>query len=100
MMARGNGMAAFVLAAALNGAAGAMYAIVGVAGTTTVTKLAPSNIQGAALGAYNAVVGVGIVVGGILGGVIAASLGWYTVVGATSALIAVASLILWRLKVK
>ena len=100
MMARGNGMAAFVLAAALNGAAGAMYAIVGVAGTTTVTKLAPSNIQGAALGAYNAVVGVGIVVGSVLGGLIAASLGWYAVVAATSALIAAASLILWRLKVK
>jgi MFS family permease len=100
LMARGDHVAAFVLAAALNGAAGAMYAILSVAGTTTVTKLAPSSIQGAALGAYNAVVGVGIVVGGVLGGVIAGAFGWYAVVGVTSALIAVASLILWRLKVR
>ena len=98
LVARGDGTAAFVLAAALNGAAGAVYAIIGVAGTTTVTRLAPSNLHGEALGAYNAVVGVGIVVGGVLGGVIAASLGWYAVVATTSALIAVASLILWRLR--
>ena len=91
---------AFALAAGLNGLAGAMYALISVAGTTTVTRLAPENIHGEVIGAYNAVIGVGIVVGGVIGGVVAATYGWWAVLAVTGGFIALAALLLAMIEMR
>ncbi len=96
----GRDRLAFVLAACLNGLAGAMYAIIAVAGTTTVTRLAPESIHGEVIGAYNAVVGVGIVVGGAIGGVVAVSYGWWAVLAVTGGFIALAAFLLATIEIR
>jgi MFS family permease len=96
----GHGTLAFAIAAGLNGALGAMYALIAVAGTTTVTRLAPEAVHGEAVGAYNAVVGVGVVVGGVVGGLVAAHLGWWTLLLVTGVFIALAALLLASIDIK
>jgi len=96
----GRDRLAFVLAAGLNGLAGAMYALVAVSGTTTVTRLAPESIHGEVIGAYNAVVGVGIVVGGVIGGIVAGSFGWWAVLAVTGGFIALAAFLLALIEIR
>jgi MFS family permease len=96
----GRNHLAFALAAGLNGLAGAMYALISVAGTTTVTRLAPENIHGEVIGAYNAVIGVGIVVGGVIGGVVAATYGWWAVLAVTGGFIALAAFLLATIEIR
>ncbi len=83
----------FVLALVFNGAIGAMFSIVSVAGITTALDLSPRRGKGEAIGAYNSVTGLGMIAGGLLGGVIAATWGYHAVVWSTGA-ISVAAIVL------
>ncbi len=89
---------AMLLAMILNGLTGLMFSIVSVAGVTSVTDLAPETIRGEAVGAYNAVTGLGMIAGGFLGGAIASLAGFYAVAVATGLLTAVAVGMLYRLR--
>ncbi len=88
--------AAFGLSLALNGLAGALFAIVSVAGITTALDLSPRRGKGEAVGAYNSVIGLGMIVGGLLGGVIASIAGYGVVALTTGAITALAVVILLK----
>lgn len=89
----GHGWAAFALAMALNGAVGAFFSIVSVAGVTTALDLSPRRGKGEAVGAYNSVLGLGMIAGGFLGGLIASMAG-YIVVSVTTGLFSVVAIAL------
>jgi MFS family permease len=89
----GHGWAAFALVMALNGAVGAFFSIVSVAGVTTALDLSPRRGKGEAVGAYNSVLGLGMIVGGFLGGLIASMAG-YVVVSVTTGLFSVVAIAL------
>jgi MFS family permease len=99
-MAVGQPLVAFAIVIAVNGATGLMFTIVNVAGMTTASELAPEPIRGEVLGAYNAIIGLGSIVGGFLGGAIAAAAGYYAVGVATAMLTVVSIMILWNLRFK
>jgi MFS family permease len=85
-IALGLPLIAFAGVMILNGLIGAMFSIVSVAGITSVLDLSPPSVRGEAVGAYNSVTGLGMIVGGVTGGVIAASMGFVAVAIATSLL--------------
>jgi MFS family permease len=87
---------AFGLSLLLNGLAGAMFAVVSVAGITTALDLSPRRGKGEAVGAYNSVTGLGMIVGGLLGGVVASVAGYLAVALVTCAISLVAVIILLK----
>ncbi len=87
---------AFGLSLLLNGLAGAMFAVVSVAGITTALDLSPRRGKGEAVGAYNSVTGLGMIVGGLLGGVVASVAGYLAVALVTGAISLVAVVILLK----
>ncbi len=96
-MARGMEGLVFALVLALNAGTGAMFSIVSVAGITTALDLSPPRIRGEAVGAYNAVTGMGTIVGGFLGGTIAVMAGYTAVALVTGAITVVAIALLLRI---
>jgi MFS family permease len=79
---------------------GIAFTIINIAGTTTASEIAPEEVRGEAVGAFNGMMGVGAIIGGILGGAIAVFLGYYWV-NMVSVLISAAALgILLKLKIK
>ena len=86
--------AAFLLVLVLNGAIGALFSIVSVAGITTALDLSPRRGKGEAVGAYNSVTGLGMIAGGLLGGVIASGWGYLAVFWSTAVISAVAVILL------
>ncbi len=94
----GYGWAAFALVTSLNGVTGAFFSIVSVAGITTALDLSPRRGKGEAVGAYNAVTGVGTILGGIAGGIIASTAGYYAVGFTTGCLSVVAIALLLRVR--
>jgi MFS family permease len=94
----GYGWTAFVLVMALNGMTGAFFSIVSVAGVTTALDLSPRRGKGEAVGAYNSVLGLGMIVGGFLGGLIASTTGYVAVSVTTGLLSLVAITLLLRVR--
>lgn len=94
----GYGWAAFALVTSLNGVTGAFFSIVSVAGITTALDLSPRRGKGEAVGAYNAVTGVGTILGGLAGGLIASTAGYYAVAFTTGCLSVVAIALLLRVR--
>ncbi len=94
----GHGWAAFALVLALNGMTGAFFSIVSVAGITTALDLSPRRGKGEAVGAYNSVLGLGMIAGGFLGGLIASTAGYVAVSLTTGVLSAVAISLLLRVR--
>jgi MFS family permease len=94
----GHGWAAFALVLALNGMTGAFFSIVSVAGITTALDLSPRRGKGEAVGAYNSVLGLGMIAGGFLGGLIASTSGYVAVAVTTGVLSAVAIALLLRVR--
>jgi MFS family permease len=90
----------FGLALLLTGMTGALFSIVSVAGITTALDLSPRRARGEAVGAYNSVTGMGMIVGGLLGGAIAGSLGYHALFWTTGivSVVAVALLLAVRFK--
>jgi MFS family permease len=89
-------MLAFATVLVLNGLIGSMFSIVSVAGVTTAMDLAPRQARGEALGAYNAVTGLGMIAGGVLGGIVATLGGYFTVAITTGFLTLVAMALVRR----
>jgi len=85
---------AFGLSLLLNGLAGAMFAVISVAGITTALDLSPRRGKGEAVGAYNSVTGLGMIVGGLLGGLVASVAGYLAVALVTGVITLVAVIIL------
>jgi MFS family permease len=79
---------------------GIAFTIINIAGTTTASEIAPEKVRGEAVGAFNAMMGVGAIVGGVLGGAIATFLGYYWVNIVALLISAVALGILLKLKIK
>ncbi|MFC4359983.1 MFS transporter [Halobium salinum] len=74
--AMGLGTAGLVGVGALFAVVGVTWAVIAVTGTGLVSRLAPADTRGEALGAYTAVGGVGGGVGSALGGVAAEGVGY------------------------
>ena len=87
---------AFGLSLLFNGLAGAMFAVISVAGITTALDLSPRRGKGEAVGAYNSVTGLGMIVGGLRGGVVATVAGYQAVALVTGAITFVAVIILLK----
>ncbi|WP_336037666.1 MFS transporter [Halobacterium yunchengense] len=66
---------------------GLTWAVVAVAGTSIVARLAPPAIRGDALGAYAALGGLGTAAGSVLGGALASAHGYVVAFVAASALV-------------
>jgi MFS family permease len=95
---QGLHLAGFGLILLFNGLLGAMFSIVSVAGITTALDLSPKRGKGEAVGAYNSVMGMGMILGGLMGGLIASIHGYHAVVLTTGALSVVAIFILLRVR--
>jgi MFS family permease len=65
-----------VLIFVMMGTSGFLWAFVGVASTTLVTKAAPPDAKGENVGIFNAVVSVGGILGALTGGYVALTLGY------------------------
>lgn len=95
---QGLDVAGFGLVLVLNGLLGALFSIVSVAGITTALDLSPRRGKGEAVGAYNSVMGMGMIVGGLMGGLIASTAGYQVLALTTGVLSVVAVLILLRVR--
>jgi MFS family permease len=77
---------------------GATWAMTNVTAQGIVIKLAPENAQGQALGVYNALIGVGWILGSLLGGYVAGGLGYLAAFSLAAAFLLGALLNLYRLR--
>jgi len=75
------------VAIALHAGVGLCWALINVAGSTLVSRLAPENGRAEAFGTYNAVQGFGSILGPLLGGFAAQYLGYAMAFGASVGLI-------------
>jgi len=71
----------------LHAGVGLCWAMINVAGSTLVSRLAPQGGRAEALGAYNAMQGFGSIVGPLLGGLVAGVYGFGWAVGASVAFV-------------
>jgi MFS family permease len=94
----GYGWEAFVLVLAINGMSGAFFSIVSVGGITTALDLSPIRGKGEAVGAYNSIIGLGMIVGGLTGGILASTVGYVAVAITTGVLSLVAIVLLLRVR--
>ena len=77
---------------------GSTWAMTNVTAQGIVTKLSPEGARGQALGIYNALIGVGWIIGSLLGGYIAGGLGYLTAFSLAAAFLLGALLNLHRLR--
>jgi MFS family permease len=77
---------------------GVTWAAIAVSGTTAVAALAPVGLKGRAMGLYNAVIGLGWIVGSLVGGWFAEAMGYVISFGASALLMALMALWFWRLR--
>ncbi len=77
----------FGAALLLHAGVGLCWAVINVAGSTLVSKLAPDNARAEALGAYNAMQGFGSILGPLLGGFVAELFGYGAAIGASIAFV-------------
>ena len=75
------------IAFALHAGVGLCWAVINVAGSTLVSRLAPENARAEAFGTYNAVQGFGSILGPLLGGFTAQLLGYAPAFGVSVALV-------------
>jgi len=78
----------FAVALVLHAGIGACWAVINVSSTTIASRLAPEDMRGEALGAFNAVQGFGAILGPLVGGFVALFTGYGLAVGASVAFIA------------
>lgn len=79
---------------------GTTWAMTNVTSISITAKLAPEEAQGQALGVYNALIGVGWILGSLLGGYMADELGYLAAFSLASAFILLALISLHRLRVR
>jgi MFS family permease len=85
--ALGAGAFGTVAAVVLFGVIGVSWAVIAVTAGTIVTRLAPAQLRGEALGVYAALAALAGGVGSIAGGVLANALGFVTAFAAAGAVI-------------
>jgi MFS family permease len=75
---------------------GVTWAAIAVSGTTVVAALAPKGLEGRAMGLYNSVIGLAWIVGSLVGGWVAGSLGYVASFGLAAGMMALMAIWLWR----
>ena len=83
---------------AINAVVGLTWSGFAVAGPALVGRLTPSKRQGEAMGLYNAVQGVGQILGALLGGYLAHAIGYHTTFLMGAMLLVPAIVLLSRIK--
>ena len=97
-----SGLAAvprLALVLALHAGVGACWAVINVASSTLVSRLAPEGGRARSLGAFNAVQGFGSIYGPLLGGALAGLLGYGPAFTGTVVLVLAGSAVLWATRV-
>jgi predicted MFS family arabinose efflux permease len=79
---------------------GVTWAAIAVAGTTAVAVLAQKGLEGRAMGLYNAVLGLGWIVGSLAGGWCAGTFGYGASFGSAAILMAMMAVWFWRLRMR
>jgi MFS family permease len=87
------------LIVAFHAGVGACWAVINVASSTTVSRLAPEGGRARALGAFNAVQGFGSIFGPLLGGFVAAVFGYGPAFAASVALVLAGTAVLWATRI-
>lgn len=88
------------LIVALHAGVGACWAVINVASSTLVSRLAPDAGRARALGAFNAVQGFGSIFGPLLGGFSAGYFGYGPAFAASIALVIAGSGLLWAARIR
>jgi len=97
-----SGLAAvprLALVLALHAGVGACWAVINVASSTLVSRLAPEGGRARSLGAFNAVQGFGSIYGPLLGGALAGLLGYGPAFAGSVVLVLAGSAVLWATRV-
>lgn len=84
----------FAAAMVLHAGVGLCWAVINVAGSTLVSRLAPDRGRAEALGAYNAMQGFGSILGPLLGGFVAQLSGYGLAIGASVGFILAGTIVL------
>ncbi|MCR4404471.1 MAG: MFS transporter [Candidatus Acetothermia bacterium] len=79
---------------------GTTWAMTNVTSISITAKLAPEEAQGQALGVYNALIGVGWILGSLIGGYVASWLGYLACFSVASAFVLLALISLRRLRLR
>jgi MFS family permease len=87
------------LIVALHAGVGACWAVINVASSTLVSRLAPEGGRARALGAFNAMQGFGSIFGPLLGGSVAGLFGYGPAFAGSVGLVLAGSAVLWALRV-
>jgi DHA1 family multidrug resistance protein-like MFS transporter len=77
---------------------GVTWAAIAVSGTTAVAVMTPKELEGRAMGLYNAIIGAGGIAGSMVGGNLAEALGYSVSFGAGALLMGLTAAWLWRLR--
>jgi MFS family permease len=88
-----------VIIVALHAGVGACWAVINVASSTLVSRLAPEGGRARAFGAFNAVQGFGSIFGPLLGGSVAGLWGYGFAFAGSVGLVLAGSVVLWALRV-
>jgi len=92
------GPAGLVVVGLVHTLTGVTWAAIAVSGTTAVAVLTPKELQGRAMGLYNAVIGAAGIAGSLAGGHLAHAFGYTASFGAGALLMGVVAAWLWRLR--
>src|SRR5213595_724367 len=87
------------LVVALHAGVGACWAVINVASSTLVSRLAPEGGRARSLGVFNAVQGFGSIFGPLLGGALAGLLGYGPAFAGSVVLVLAGSAVLWATRV-
>lgn len=79
---------------------GVTWAAIAVAGTTAVATFAQKGLEGRAMGLYNAVLGLGWILGSLAGGWCAATFGYGASFGAAAVLMGMMAIWFWTLRMR
>jgi predicted MFS family arabinose efflux permease len=77
---------------------GVTWAAIAVSGTTAVAIMTPKELEGRAMGLYNAIIGAGGIAGSMVGGNLAEALGYSVSFGVGALLMGLTAAWLWRLR--
>jgi len=90
----------FIAALVIHGLIGASWALINVSGSTIISRLAPEDGHAQTFGLYNAVQGVGSIIGPLAGGFTAEALGYGAGFAVSSAMILAGVILLAGLKIQ
>jgi DHA1 family multidrug resistance protein-like MFS transporter len=92
------GSAGLIVVGLVHTLTGVTWAAIAVSGTTAVAGLAPKELEGRAMGLYNAVIGAAGIAGSLAGGHLAQAFGYGVSFGTGALLMGLAAAWLWQLR--